>query len=359
MKSFRQTCLGDSIDPEASCLIIAEVAQSHDGSLGQAHAFIDAIAQTGADAVKFQTHIADAESTYDEPWRVRFGVQDRTRFEYWKRMEFSQEEWSGLKRHAEEHGLLFLSSPFSSQAVDLLENIGMRVWKIASGEVANSPLLEKVCKTGNPVILSSGMSGWEELGEAVATVRNFGNPLAVLQCTSAYPCPPEKTGLNLIGEIKTRYGCPSGLSDHSGKIYAGLAAAALGSEVVETHVCLSREMFGPDVSVSITTSELRQLVEGVRSIEIMNAHPVDKDRAGEELADLRKIFTKSIHVAETLAAGTVLEARHLELKKPGNGIPPSDLPIIIGARLRHDVSAGDLLFLEHVHLKTNVQSQCQ
>ncbi len=213
--------------------VVAEVAQAHDGSLGTAHAYIDAVARAGADAVKFQTHIAAAESTAREPWRVPFSLQDATRYDYWKRMEFSEEQWAGLKRHAEERGLEFLSTPFSMAAVELLDRLGVPAWKVGSGETGNLPMIGRMARTGRPVILSSGMSGWEELDAAVAEVRRHGAPLAVMQCTTAYPTPPEKVGLNVLEEIRRRYGCVTGLSDHSGTIYAGLAAAALGAEIVE------------------------------------------------------------------------------------------------------------------------------
>src|ERR1017187_377266 len=140
------------------CLIIAEVAQAHDGSLGMAHSFIDTAARTGVDAIKFQTHIADAESTPEEPWRIKFSLQDKTRFDYWKRMEFTPDQWQGLKIHAEEKGLIFLSSPFSNKAVEMLEGMGMEAWKIASGELSNLPMIEKIIETKKPVLLSSGMS---------------------------------------------------------------------------------------------------------------------------------------------------------------------------------------------------------
>src|SRR5690242_5090247 len=187
-----QAGLGDAVD---GCLIIGEVAQSHDGSLGLAHAFIDAIADAGADAVKFQTHIASAESTPAEPWRVRFSRQDATRYDYWKRMEFPEPAWADLKAHAEERGLWFLSSPFSRAAVDLLERVGVAAWKIASGETGSGELLDAVLDTGRPVLLSTGMSDWAEIDSAVARVRARNVPLALLQCTSAYPCPPEKVGV--------------------------------------------------------------------------------------------------------------------------------------------------------------------
>lgn len=332
------------------CLIIGEVAQSHDGSLGMAHAFVDAIADAGADAVKFQTHIAAAESTPTEPWRVKFSQQDATRYDYWKRMEFTEEQWLGLKLHAVERGLFFLSSPFSIEAVDLLTRVGVAGWKIASGEINNLSLFEYVLRTPLPVLLSTGMSPIDEIDAAVQRVLTKQRPLAVLQCTSSYPCPPEKIGLNLIPHFRQRYGCAVGLSDHSGTIYPGLAAAALGIEVLEVHVALSREMFGPDVPVSLTTTELRQLVEGVRFIERMRGNPVNKDQLAEETAPLRSLFMKSITAARDLPAGTVLQREHLMLKKPGTGIPADQIETVIGCRLRRDVSKDDILGLDNLEI---------
>jgi N-acetylneuraminate synthase len=325
------------------CLIIAEVGLAHDGSLGLAHAFIDEVARGGADAVKFQTHIAAAESTPAEPFRVEFSRQDATRYEYWKRMEFSEAEWRGLAEHAAERGLAFLSSPFSIEAVDLLARVGMPMWKIASGEVSNRPLLEAVAASGRPVVLSSGMSGLAELDAAAERVRAAGVPLGVLQCTTAYPCPPERVGLNMLPIFRERYRCFVGLSDHSGTIFPGLAAATLGSDILEVHVTMSRGMFGPDVPASITIEELRQLVDGVRFIERMLAHPIDKDAAAVEMTPLRAIFTKSLVARQPLAAGTVLGEQHLAAKKPGTGIPAERLPELVGRRLRRGVAADEML----------------
>ncbi|MCM3874287.1 MAG: N-acetylneuraminate synthase family protein [Pyrinomonadaceae bacterium] len=330
------------------CLIIGEVAQAHDGSLGMAHTFIDAIAEAGADAVKFQTHIAAAESTPDEPWRVKFSQQDATRYDYWKRMEFTEEQWHGLKNHAVDKGLLFLSSPFSVEAVDLLTRVGTAAWKIASGEVSNGPLLKRVLATRLPVILSSGMSSLEEIDDVVARVNTQGAPLAVLQCTSSYPCPPEKVGLNLIPFFRERYQCAVGLSDHSGTIYPGLAAATIGADVLEVHVTLSRDMFGPDVPVSLTSAELRQLVEGIRFIENMLSNPLDKDALAEETAPMRDLFTKSVVARVDLPAGLELHEEHLAIKKPGTGIPSSRQRELIGARLKKSMKADELLREEYL-----------
>jgi N,N'-diacetyllegionaminate synthase len=319
------------------CIIVAEIAQSHEGSLGMAHAFIDAVANAGVNAVKFQTHIASAESTPDEPWRVKFSLQDSSRYDYWKRMEFSTEQWHGLKRHAEEVGIKFLSSPFSLEAIELLICVGVAAWKVPSGETANTPMLDAMIDTGLPIILSTGMSSLSEIDSAVERVQKCGLPLAVLQCTTAYPCPPEKIGLNLISVFRERYGCAVGLSDHSGTIYSGLAAATLNIQVLEVHVTLSREMFGPDVSASITTTELRQLVEGIRFIETILHNPVNKEEIGRELTELRNTFTKSVVARIDLHAGTVLRAEHLALKKPGTGIPAAQMSKLIGRRLKRSV----------------------
>jgi N-acetylneuraminate synthase len=330
------TWLADPL-PGRPCTIIGEVAQAHDGSLGQAHAFIDAIAEAGADAVKFQTHIAAAESTPGEPWRKKFSLQDETRYDYWKRMEFSEPQWHGLKKHADEKGLLFLSSPFSPQAVDLLKRVGVAGWKVASGEVSNLDMIDVMAATGRPVMLSSGMSSLAELDEAVAVVKRHGAPLAVMQCSTMYPTSPEAVGLNMIDTFRHRYGCAVGLSDHSAKIYPGLAAATLGAEVFELHVALSRHMFGPDTIASVTPDELKQLVEGVRFIERMRAAPVDKDKSARDLEAMRGIFTKSVVAVGDLAAGTVLDARLLAAKKPGTGIPAKALKSLLGRRLRRPV----------------------
>ncbi len=352
--TFRNECMSKISVPyaEGRCLIVGEVAQSHDGSLGMAHSFIDAIADAGADAVKFQTHIAAEESTPSEPWRIKFSPQDETRYEYWKRMEFTKPQWLGLKEHADKRGLLFMSSPFSDSAVELLSDIGMKIWKIPSGEIGSLQLLERIAGTGDPIILSSGMSDWAELDAAVDLVRESGNPLAVMQCTTAYPCPAESVGLNVLDVLRERYQIPVGLSDHTGNIFAGLAAVTLGAEILEIHVAMSREMFGPDVKASVTTSELRQLVDGCRQIEKMIDSPVDKTKMAGEMSHLRSLFTKSVVAGAELPAGTVLAEEHLKLKKPGTGMPASQLPNVLGKKLRRDMQIDEFLQLSDL-VETN------
>lgn len=328
------------------CFVIGEVAMAHDGSLGTAHAFIDVVARSGADAVKFQTHIADAESTPREPWRVQFSPRDETRYEYWKRLEFSEREWGGLRRHAEDVGLVFLSSPFSLEAVELLERIGMPAWKIASGEMTHPVLLRRLANgDGRPVLLSTGMVTEAELDAAVALLVERDTPFAVLQCTTAYPCPLERIGLNVLDEYRDRRRCPVGLSDHSGTIWPGLAAAARGADLIEVHVTLSRDAFGPDVPASLTPDELARLVEGVRAADTMLAHPVEKpaDAAAidAETATLRRTFGKSIFAAIALPAGTVLRVEQLDVKKPVVGVSASRIDEVSGRTIARSLDAGD------------------
>jgi N-acetylneuraminate synthase len=333
--------------PGAACAVVAEIAQAHDGSLGQAHAYIDCAAGAGADAVKFQTHIAAAESTAAEPWRVKFSPQDETRFDYWRRMEFSAEQWAGLKDHAEEKGLVFLSSPFSGEAVDLLRKIGMAAWKVASGELTNLPMIREMTRDGRPIMLSTGMSPITEIDAAAAIVRDAGSPLAIFQCTTRYPSPPEAIGLNVLDELRSRFGCSVGLSDHSGTIFPALAAvAAHRIEILEIHLTMSRELFGPDGPASVTPPEFRTICEGIRFIERMRAAPVDKERVDGAVAAMRGIFFKSVVAARDLPAGTVLSREDLCIKKPGTGIPAAEFDAVVGRTLGRAVERDVPLTLQ-------------
>jgi N,N'-diacetyllegionaminate synthase len=326
--------------------ITAEVAQAHEGSLGMAHAFIDTAAAAGADAIKFQTHIAHAESTLREPWRVKFSIQDNSRFDYWKRMEFTEDQWLGLKRHADEAGLIFLSSPFSNQAVEMLHRIGVGAWKVASGEINNIPLLEKMIQLRHPIIISSGMSPLTELDSAVSLVKEAGLPVGILQCTSEYPCPPERLGFNQISLLRERYLIPVGFSDHSGEIAAGIAASTLGIFYLEVHLTFHKGMFGPDVASSLTPSELAQLVAGVRLVTKGLANPVNKEEISDSFTSTRRIFGKSIVASRNLAKGHALDITDLAFKKPGDGLSPREAKRILGMRTTRSILADDLITID-------------
>jgi len=310
-----------------------------------AHSFIEALSKTGVGAVKFQVHIAEAESSIQEPFRVKLATQDKTRFDYWKRMEFTLQQWKELKKHCDEAGVEFLASPFSNVAVDLLEEVGVKRYKIGSGEVNNFLLLEKIARTEKPVILSSGMSSFEELGHTVAFLKKRKVDISILQCTTAYPTKPENYGLNVIGELKERYGVPVGYSDHSAKIETCIAAAALGAEILEFHAIFSRNSLGPDASSSLEMEEITQLVKAVRKIETALQHPVDKSD-NSKFAGLKNIFEKSLSVNKDLKAGHVLRFEDLEAKKPkGFGMEASRFEEVIGMVLKKDMKQWEFLNL--------------
>jgi N-acetylneuraminate synthase len=331
-----------------SVFIIAEIGQAHQGSLQKAHDYIEAIASTGTDAIKFQTHIAEAESSIYEPFRVKFTDEYDTRFDYWKAMEFTLKEWKGLKAHCDDVNLEFMSSPFSNAAVDLLEEVGVKRYKVGSGEVTNFLLLEKLAKTNKPVILSSGMSSFKELDSAVDFLKSKNVELSILQCTTSYPTQPEQYGLNVIGQLKERYNLPIGFSDHSSKIETSIVAVALGAEIIEFHAVFNKEEFGPDTTSSLTIDEIKSAVAAIRNIEKAKQNPINKED-NSEFKELKQIFEKSLAVNKDLRAGTILRFEDLEAKKPANkGIAASKFRALIGKELSRDLKQWDFINTEDI-----------
>lgn len=330
--------------------IIAEIAQAHDGSLGILHSYIDALANTGINAIKFQTHIAEAESSIYEPFRVNFSYVDQTRYDYWKRMGFTLEQWKGIKQHCDEVGLEFMSSPFSQAAVDILEEVGVKRYKIGSGEVNNFLLLEKICQIGKPIILSSGMSSFEELDKAINFIEKKGNHLSILQCTTAYPTSYDRLGLNVISELKNRYPKHKiGLSEHTSEIYAAIAGVALGAEILEFHAVFDKRIFGPDSKSSLTIDQITELVKGVRAIEESLNNPINKNDISE-YKNLKGIFEKSLAVNKHLGVGHILSFDDLEAKKPADmGIKASLFQSVIGKKLNVALNKWDFILEEYIN----------
>ena len=315
--------------------LIAEVGSVHDGSFGNACKLIEAAAACGVDGVKFQTHIAEAESLASAPSPAYFDGEPR--IDYFRRTAFSEEQWRRLKAICAANKVAFLSSPFSLEAVDFLEAVGVERYKIPSGEVTNLPLLERVAATGKPVLLSSGMSDWAELDSAVEALRP-GGPITVMQCTSAYPCPPERVGLNVLAEMAERYGLPVGFSDHSDGLTAAIAAAALGASVIEKHFTFSRLMYGSDAANATEPADFARLAAALKALSSMLASPVDKNDLGP-YAEMKRVFEKSVVTARALAAGTQLTEADLAFKKPGDGISAARFRELVGRTVKHDLAA--------------------
>ena len=324
-----------------SVVIIAEIGSVHDGSFGNALRLIDTAADCGADAVKFQTHIAEAETLRDAPMPPYF--KGEPRYEYFQRTGFTRDQWAVLKAHCEQKGLLFLSSPFSVEAVELLERLSIAQYKIPSGEVTNLPMLELIAKTGKPIMLSSGMSSWSELDQAVDVIRRYHDRLTVLQCTSEYPCPYAEVGLNVMLEIKARYDQPVGLSDHTLDNYAVFAAVTLGASVIEKHLTFSRQMYGSDAKHSLEPPEFAELIRGVRAIETMLARRVDKDNISR-FREMKEIFQKSVTANVDIPAGTIISREMVSVRKPGTGIPAARIDDIVGKKAARLIKANTVLF---------------
>jgi N-acetylneuraminate synthase len=329
--------------------IIAEIAQAHEGSLGIAHSFIDALADTGVDAIKFQTHIASAESSQFEKFRINFSYEDSTRYDYWNRMEFSFEQWLGLKNHCDDRGVEFISSPFSIEAVEMLEKLNVKRYKVGSGEISNFLMLDAIAKTQKPIILSSGMSDWTDLDEAIQFLNTYNSNISLLQCTTAYPTVPEQWGINVLKEMKDRYNIPIGFSDHSADVYACLAATALGAEILEFHAVFDHKMFGPDSKASLNMSQINFLVKGVKDINLaLNGSSLKDDST--IFNELKSMFGKSLATRTNVKKDDIIILENLESKKPGGlGISPKAFQSILGKRWKKDISINTFINFEDIY----------
>lgn len=323
-----------------STLIIAEIGSVHDGNFESALKLIELAKECNADVVKFQTHIAAAETIRNAPQPPYF--QGEPRYEYFERTGFTLDQWKALKKHADDVGIEFLSSPFSIEAVELLEQVGVKRYKIPSGEITNLPLLAAVAKTGKQIILSSGMSSFAELDAAVTTVQAEQKDIVILQCTSEYPCPYDQVGLNLLAEMKERYKVPVGFSDHTLTIYAPIVAVYAGASVIEKHLTSSRSLYGSDAKHSLEPSEFASMVEGIRAAEIIRDTKVDKSDASR-FRQMKEIFEKSVVAVRAIQKGSTITAADVAAKKPGTGIPAAKIEEVIGRTAGHDIEADTVL----------------
>jgi len=325
---------------DGNSYIIAEVGQAHDGSLGLAHTYIDIAADCGADAVKFQTHFAIHESSSEDAFRVNIFPQDKSRFDYWRRIEFTAEQWFNLSQHAKNRGLEFLSSAFSCEAVKVLNNCDVAAWKIASGELENYPMLDVMKATDKPFLISTGMSSLNEIDEIIEYLKD--NTKCLLHCTSEYPTSAKTVGLNNITELK-QFGLRVGFSDHSGEVAAAIAARTLGARIFENHITLSKKSFGPDVSSSLDPTQFRLLVDSIKFLDEAFDHAMSKDVFAAEASEMRRLFSRSIVISRDLKRGESISGNDLSYLKPGNGISAKHYQQVIGATTKTDLPAGTFL----------------
>ena len=326
--------------------IIAEIGMNHDGSFGNAKSLITAAKDAGVDAVKFQYHIFDEESLENAPKPKYFDSESRK--DFFERTSFTIDQWAELKVYSESIGLEFLISPFSIDAARQIRSLGVNKFKIPSGEISNFPLIEYVSNFNAEVILSSGMSTWDELDKAVSIVQNSNSKLSILQCTSEYPCPYENVGLNLFKEIQEKYSVTTGLSDHTLTIFAPIVIVANGGKIIEKHFTLSRQLYGPDAKFSLEPNEMKQMVDGIRATEIMLDNLIDKDKVATELSYMKLTFEKSIVLSHDMEMGGIITMNDIAFKKPGDGINAKDYKEVLYKKLNCSLKKNEKLLKSHL-----------
>jgi len=333
------------IGPGQPVFVIAEAGVNHNGDLQMARALIDVAVEAGADAVKFQTFSADRLVTTDAP-KAEYQLQttgDReSQFEMLRRLELSADEHRELQSYCNERGIIFLSTPFDEEAVDLLDELGVPAFKISSGDLTNSPLLEYVASKGKPVILSTGMSELSELIEAVSVLNTAGceNPV-LLHCVSNYPAVPSEVNLRAMQTMRSAFDVPVGFSDHTKGIDVAIAAVALGACVIEKHFTLDRTLFGPDHRASLEPAELRGLVRSIRRVE--SALGSGRKVPAPSEIETAKVARRSLVAARDIPAGATLERAMVVMRRPGTGLSPAMIDTVLGRRAVRDIAAGTLL----------------
>lgn len=330
---------------EHPAYIIAEMSANHRGDIAVARELVTAIAATGANAVKVQTFTADT-ITIDhegEPFRIDAGTvwDGRTLHDLYAEAAMPWDWQRELNDLAQQHGLTFFSSPFDPKAVQFLESLDVPAYKIASAELVDVGLIQKVAATGKPIILSTGMATLDEIEEAVAAARAGGaTEIALLKCTSAYPAPAAEMNLATIPDMRQRFGVPVGLSDHTVGIGVAIAAVTLGASIIEKHVTLRREDGGPDSGFSLEPDEFREMVEMIRLAEAARG-TVSYVPTAHEVAS--RALRRSLFVVADVRAGDVLTEENVRSIRPGHGLHTRHLPEVLGRRASRDLKRGEPL----------------
>jgi pseudaminic acid synthase len=322
--------------------VVCELSGNHNGSLERALKLVDAAAATGADAIKIQTYTPDTLTMEsDRPdFRLKGGLWDgMTLYELYGQAYTPYEWHPALFARARELGVTLFSTPFDETAVDLLAGLGAPAYKIASFEVIDLPLIERVAREGKPMIISTGMANLAEIEEATATARRAGaRGIALLHCVSSYPAPIADANLRTIPHLGSAFGVVSGLSDHTPGTAAAVAAIAMGASIIEKHFTLARADGGPDAAFSLEPDEFKRLVEDCRAAWSALGD-VSYDLQGSERGN--KAFRRSIYAVRTIEAGEAFSAANVRSIRPGHGLPPKELPALIGRRARRRIERGE------------------
>jgi N-acetylneuraminate synthase len=343
---IRPIWVGDNwIGPGYPCFVIAEAGVNHNGSLEMALKLVDAAAEAGADAVKFQSFKAGNVVTRDAPkaeYQLRTTGDTESQFEMIRRLELNEEAHHRLVSHCRERGILFLSTPFDEDSADLLESLDVPAFKLPSGEITNLPFLRYVARKKRPIILSTGMSSLDEVRSAVEAIQTEGAaPPVLLQCVSNYPADPADVNLLAMTTMRNAFGVVVGYSDHTVGNEVALAAVALGASIVEKHFTLDRTLPGPDHMASAEPEEIAALVAGIRKVEKALGDGVK--RPAESEANTARVARRSLVASCRIPAGTRIDGSMIVARRPGGGMLPDQAASLIGLCCRRDLEEGTLL----------------
>ena len=321
--------------------VIAEAGVNHNGDPDLALRLVDAAAQAGADAVKFQTfqaaRLASPNAPQAEYQRQR--AASASQIEMLSALELPGDALRACRDRALHHGIVFLSTPFDLGSTRLLAELGVPAFKISSGDLTNLILLRAVASYGLPMLVSTGMATLAEVDASVSDLRNHGDPpIVLLQCTSAYPADAADANLRSMETLRAKFSVPVGFSDHTLGVAVAIAAAAMGAAVIEKHITLNRELTGPDHAASLEPDEMASLVRGVHEAHAARGDGVKLPRAAE--ADIALVARRSLTIARPVAAGTVLRARDLDARRPADGLSPLRIDEAIGRRAVRDLEPG-------------------
>jgi sialic acid synthase SpsE len=338
MSTPKTLSIGDrAVGTGYPCFVIAEAGINHNGDLRLAAELVEAAAAAGADAIKFQTHFPEHEMLRDGATASYVG---ESLFDLLTRTALTREAHVQLRDLATKKGITFLSTPFSREAADFLETIGVPAFKTGSGELTNVPLQQHIARKHKPMIISTGMSTPEEIDRTVRTVREEGAPFALMHCTSTYPTPYEHVQLGCIAWLQNLYDVPVGFSDHTLGSYMAFAAVANGASLFEKHFTTSRGLPGPDQQGSMEPAELADLVRGIRAVE-QAAGATKMIQPGEQ--DVRNMAHHSVVAIREIAAGAPIGAEDVWAKRPGTGIPARQLGEVIGRVAKQRIEKDRLI----------------
>lgn len=330
------------------CFVIAEIGLNHNGDLGLAKKLIDAAVECGADAAKFQKRSVDnilTKEALDAPYDTWYAY-GKTYGEHRKALELSEEDFIALQEYSNERNIIFFASPWDEESADFLERINVPVYKIASADVINLPLIEHIAKKKKPMIVSSGMSTLEEVKDAGDIISKYIDELILLHCVSTYPSNPEEINLRCMETLKETFNCSVGYSGHEKGIAISEAAVALGACVIERHFTLDRTMKGPDHAASLEPPGLSKLIRDIRNIEISMGSSIKKIQERE--MSIRTKLAKSVAAAVDIPKGTVITREMLTVKGPNTGLPPKYIYVLPSKRAVNDIKTDTVITEEMV-----------